>query len=102
VATVTGRPVRVEPGDVLGARDREPDPEAGQRVGLADRSDHDQIGVGHPEAYERGADELGVGLVEHDDRGVAAAIAGVGRERGQKSLDMAVGLGQGRRVVRAA
>ena len=40
-----GRSIRLERGDDLGAGDREPDPQAGQRVGLARGPDDDEVRV---------------------------------------------------------
>ena len=75
-----GRPIRVEPGDDLGPRDREPDAQAGERVGLAGGPDDDEVRVARAQREERGADELRVGLVEDDDRRRPVVRRGVGAE----------------------
>ena len=97
-----GRPVRVEPGDQLGAGDREPDPQAGQRVGLARGPDDDEVRVGVAQPDERRPDELGVGLVEDDDRCRTAGRGRILGETVEEVADRAVRLGQRGRVVRAA
>ena len=110
VTTVT-ETVETEPGGrygfsramTRGIGDREPDPQAGERVGLAGRADDDEVRVAGPQAEERPPDELGVGLVEDDDR-APGGRRGRRPRRGPSSrrCDGAVGLRERRRVVRAA
>ena len=84
-----GRPVRRDPGDRLGPRDREADPEPGERVGLAGGPDDDEVRVVDPQLEQATADELGVRLVEHDGRRGTPGRRGIGGDAVEQRLDRA-------------
>ena len=91
------------PRSKLRPRDREPDPQACQRVRLAHRPSDDEPLVSVPAAASSDdAGELDVGLVEHDDRGVTAVGRGIGREAVEERLDPPAGFGLPGRIVGVA